>query len=359
MDHPNQTEKCGRGRALMAVTASLFFLVGAASLYVSSDSPLIDTPIIPELSPTDARNNQRRSLSIALPNGGCKLTYANPSPTPIAPTWQASFPGSGARMTWILVEALTGIRTNNDYDSHERGYENVVAVKTHYPVKNAKNNFQNLDPLFGRTILLLRNPINAIPSYFNQEYEHLNHFPTHSIRGPNEDWVKYRDDERGDLSFRLSQYESFVEYWMEKYPERSDLLIVTYEDLTDSHRGPNEATRIANFLAETEGVNPIAPGSIPCVWDTIVDYKKVAPPPDQDPNDGDPVEEKQGLRRKLDLSDPSSLRTGPKERPYTTQNLQEMGAMLERLAEKYSHNEDFVRIMMWYCETVLFTPPLD
>ena len=98
------------------------------------------------------------------------VTYGKMSEYPIAPTWQASFPGSGSRMTWSLVEALTGIRTNDDYDSHERGYERVVAVKTHYPVKNARNRFGDLDQLFGRAIVILRNPINAVPSYFNLQY---------------------------------------------------------------------------------------------------------------------------------------------------------------------------------------------
>ena len=113
----------------------------------------------------------RRQLSIALENGGCQVTYAQLAQVDIAPTWQASFPGSGARMTWSLVEALTGIRTNDDYNSHERGYDRVVAVKTHYPVKNSL--FEELDYKFGRAIVILRDPSSAIPSYFNLQYGEL------------------------------------------------------------------------------------------------------------------------------------------------------------------------------------------
>ena len=47
----------------------------------------------------------RRQLSIALENGGCQVTRAHMAPVDIPPTWQASFPGSGSRMTWSLVEA--------------------------------------------------------------------------------------------------------------------------------------------------------------------------------------------------------------------------------------------------------------
>ncbi|KAL7536931.1 hypothetical protein ACHAXR_007486 [Thalassiosira sp. AJA248-18] len=350
----------------MAAAASLLLIVGAASLYMSSNS-LIDTP---------HNNNQRRDLSVALPGGGCKVTVAKLSPTPIAPTWQASFPGSGARMTWILVEALTGIRTNNDYDSQERGYENVVVVKTHYPVKNAKHKFAELDPLFGRAMVILRNPINAIPSYFNQMYEQVNHLPTHSTRGPNKDWIKCRDDSKEGLAFQLGHYERFVEYWMERYPERRDLLMVSYEDLTDTNLGPLVTMRIADFVAETEGVNPIAPESVPCVWETVVNYKNDGPPPDHVPevdarrknrnlegNNNDKlvnVDEKQDAMRRLRVAkDPSSLRTGPKNRPYTKQNLVDMEAMLQRLMEKYSYDEDLVKILVSYIEVVSNTEPQD
>ncbi|KAL7529069.1 hypothetical protein ACHAXR_002776 [Thalassiosira sp. AJA248-18] len=361
MDHRNQTGKHGGGaRSLMAAAASLLFIVGAASLYVSSNSALI-----PALSSTDAQNNQRRGLSLTqlwvlkdpsqaalTAHKGCQVTNAELSPIPIAPTWQASFPGSGARMTWILVEALTGIQTNDDFDSHERGYENVVAVKTHYPVKDVsqKRRFQNLDKLFGRAMVILRNPMNAIPSYFNFRYEQLNHLPNHSTRGPNEDWVKYRDNKNYGLSVQILEYERFVEHWMEKFPEeeRRDRLMVSYEDLTDNHLGPLVATRIADFLAETDGVNPVALKSIPCAWETIVDYKHVASLPDQSLNDGAPVET---------FVDPKSLRTGPKVRPYTEQNLTGMMAMIQRLLDKYSYDEDFVSIMVSYYETLSSTAP--
>jgi hypothetical protein len=51
------------------------------------------------------------------------------------------------------------------------GFENVVAVKTHYPDPHNPNNFDVLDEkYFERAIVILRNPINAIPSEFNQAY---------------------------------------------------------------------------------------------------------------------------------------------------------------------------------------------
>jgi len=357
--------------------ALLFFTAGAASILVASSllSSSENNPLDTALSLSSPASN-KRSLSVALADGGCLVTYARMTDHPIAQTWQASFPGSGARMTWMLIEALTGIRSNDDYDHRERGYENVVAVKTHYPVKDARRKHNILDPLFGRAIVILRNPMNAIPSYFNLQYEHLNHLPNHSTRGPNEDWIIYREDP-GGYPYQLPKYEAFVEYWMEKYPERHQLLLVSYEDLTGNSTGPIVATQIANFLGETEGVDPIAAESIPCVWETIVNYKNVAPPTEDTLKEAKavleaeiaPVEEVDVIRsknkRRLGVvrgkthADPSSLRTGPKVRPYTEQNLADMVAMFQRLAEKYNYDEYFVRIMDSYIETASNTVPQD
>ena len=136
----------------------------------------------------------RRQLSKALANGGCEVTRASLSATPITPTWQASFPGSGARMTLFLVQgklmnscrtisiatisshktynlhtqALTGIKTNNDYNSNQRGFDHVVTVKTHYPI-NFPESSEELESKFGfdRALLVVRHPKDAIPSFFN------------------------------------------------------------------------------------------------------------------------------------------------------------------------------------------------
>ncbi|KAL7545845.1 hypothetical protein ACHAWF_009209 [Thalassiosira exigua] len=338
-----------------SLASALRLCFGAGLLYAASHSLLQRGDRFN--APADADAADRRGLSVALPNGGCRVTRARLADAPIAPTWQASFPGSGSRMTWTLVEALTGVKTNDDFDSHERGYERVVAVKTHHPVNDARRKFGELDESFGRAIVILRNPVHAIPSNFNFQWEHQHHLPNHSTRGPTEDWLKYRDsccDGQG-IAVQIQTYEKFVEYWMQKYSERRNLLIVSYEELTDNLLGPTAATEIALFLGETEGVNPIDIKSIPCVWDTIINYN--------DSNNRRNGEELKGEVGAENLSiggtrlDPKSLRTGPKVRPYTEQNLQEMTAMLHRLLEKYSRDEDLVRIVSSYIETVSSTPP--
>jgi len=386
MNNQIETEKpaAGCGRAVVVVVAAFLFTAAAGTAHIMTSNtapplhersnPLYSDSALSISNPDDSH----RSLSVALPHGGCQVTYASVSSIKISPTWQASFPGSGSRMTWSLVEALTGIRTNDDYDSHERGFERVVAVKTHYPVKDARGKFGDLDRHFGRAMVILRNPINAVPSYFNLQYEHQNHLPTHSTRGPNEAWVNYRDSPTNGLAYQLTHYENFVSYWMEKYPDRAQLLMLSYEELTDNFMGPIVAAHIANYLREVDGVYPIAPESIPCVWETIVNYKNIAPPTKGTVSAimGEAQEQQMGevhgRQRRLQVeedpivlkkgkthADPSSLRVGPKVRPYTEQNLADMLAMFHRLVERYSFDQDFVRIMTSYIEVVLNTVPVN
>ena len=179
--------------------------------------------------------------------------------------------------------------------------------------------------------------------------EQLNHLPNHSTRGPNEDWVKYRDSA---LSDQIASYEGFVSYWMDRSYDKKrgrridSFLLVTYEELIDGNAGPIAAGRIAEFLGRTEGVDPIGEGAVPCVWRTIVQYK------------GQRVDANVPSRRGLaSIADPSSLRTGPRERPYTQRNLGEMLDMLGRLKDRYRTDEYFVRVISSYMETVSSTVP--
>ena len=180
--------------------------------------------------------------------------------------------------------------------------------------------------------------------------EHEHHLPNHSTRGPNRDWRKYRDDPNIGLAAQLVNYEKFVEYWMEKY-DRSQLLLVSYEDMTDGMMGPQAAGRIAHFLGEVEGVNPIKPEAVTCVWETIVNFKNKQQP-------SDPEQKVSRGKVKVTHPDPGkSLRSGPKDRPYTAQNLADMLALFRRLQSKYSHDEEFVRIMQLYVDVAEKTVP--
>jgi len=161
----------------------------------------------------------------------------------------------------------------------------------------------------------------------------------------------YRNNPDFGLDVQLKNYEHFAEYWAGgKYEDRSNLLLLSYEDLTSQNLGPATAQRIADYLGETEGVEPIDTDSIPCIWETVVNYKNHPSPATQQQEEETKVEVK---NRKLRVSfaercDPASERSGPKIRPYTAENLQAMIDMFNRLMTKYSHDAEFVRIMESY-----------
>jgi len=277
--------------------------------------------MIPPSPETDIAGH--RALSVALPDGGCEITESKPTRGRhiIAPVWQASFPGSGSRMTWNFVQALTGVKTNSDRKSHGYMYTHVVASKTHWPALT-DTDFEKLDSkYFGRAMLIIRNPVHAIPSYFNALFEQRNHLSTHTVRAPTEDWIKYRDEV---YDGRLRLYEKMTIYWMEKYPERDSLLLVPYEALTDTTMGPIVAGQIADFLRQGEGVPVIEEESVSCIWETLINSK----------------------------GNGSQRTGGPSQRPYTQQNLIDAVAMFHRLMGRFHYDDNLVSILQNYINAV-------
>ncbi|EJK74704.1 hypothetical protein THAOC_03600, partial [Thalassiosira oceanica] len=154
-------------------------------------------------------DSDRRRLSLSLPNGGCEITWPKQPPPGIPITYAASYPGCGARMTWNLVEALTGMWTGDDWNNNGRG-KDVITVKTHYPQSNGilvDFDHEILSYLIGRAFVIIRNPMKSIPSFFNHIYEMRNHLPVHSERAPVEEWVKWRN---AYLQIEIDEYKKFI-----------------------------------------------------------------------------------------------------------------------------------------------------
>lgn len=277
----------------------------------------------------------------------CPIQRPHLSDQPLTPTWQASFPGSGSRMTWSLIQALTGLQTGDDFNSHNFGFVNVVTVKTHYPVKTARNSFDVIDFDFHRAIVLLRNPMHAIPSYFNLLYERKHHLPNHSTRGSNEEWIAYRDHMNHGLAYQLEMFEKFIVYWMRRFRDsRDNMLLVSYEDLIGEH-GAQVTARIVDFLMRDNHNLSIDPNKIECVWRTVVRFKDVQPQ----------TQQFRALEVHQSKANPHSLREGPKDRPYQVQQLEALSGLFQRLIEDFSYDEEFVRIIRGYIEVVSRTRP--
>mmetsp|Transcript_18100 Transcript_18100/g.25575 ORF Transcript_18100/g.25575 Transcript_18100/m.25575 type:complete len:491 (+) Transcript_18100:103-1575(+) len=210
-------------------------------------------------------------------DNSCTVEVAMEPNPPINPIFAASYPGSGAKMTWNLIEALTGLWTGDEWFTNGR-QRNVVTIKTHYPQYNGRLVPFSKD--IQRVLLLLRHPMQAIPSYHNFLYERELNLPAHSTRAPIDVWIPWRNKH---FEEELASWEAHVRYWMDNYSSSSpERLVISYESLVDSSTGPQIAHSIVDFLELTKGVQ-VNRGDvtttlreqqdrIDCVWHKIVKY---------------------------------------------------------------------------------------
>jgi hypothetical protein len=253
----------------------------------------------------------------------------------ISPTYLASFHGGGTEITSTLVQSLTGIATTNQVNYAKRRTDHSVLVETHYPRHGALT--VDNDSNYRGTILLLRNPIDAILASFNSFYTQQYHLSS-TIRAPVEDWIRYRDS--AQLYGQIKLYERFIIHWMKKYrgPDnsRNKLLIVTYEGLTGG-KGAIFAKQIANFLYG-EGVNVVDPISIPCVWEKVV-------------KDHWYEDQETDVAAEGTLIS-TSFQERTDDRPFTQEQLHVVLTMLRSLDERFGHDKQLSIILNSYVNTI-------
>ncbi len=241
---------------------------------VESETAIIASNNITESSSevNTASNSAVLSLPLNLPSVdlNCEVTAAKTSSVPITPIYAASYPGSGAKLTSKIIEALTGILTGDDFNANEET-NNVVSIRTNYPHSIASN--VELTTNFIRSILVVRNPLNAIPSLHNFVYESENKLPEHSVHAPPNAWLEWREK---NFATEISSWAIHIRSWMYRSENKSDRLVISFERLADENLGPLEVTRLAEFLGREDGVSTRQPEDMPCVWWKVVNYKNLA-----------------------------------------------------------------------------------
>eukprot|EP00555_Chaetoceros_dichaeta_P006796 CAMPEP_0198275652 /NCGR_PEP_ID=MMETSP1447-20131203/64889_1 /TAXON_ID=420782 /ORGANISM="Chaetoceros dichaeta, Strain CCMP1751" /LENGTH=652 /DNA_ID=CAMNT_0043970539 /DNA_START=273 /DNA_END=2231 /DNA_ORIENTATION=- len=168
-------------------------------------------------------------------------------------------------MTWNLIESLTGFWTGDDWFSNGR-QENVVSIKTHYPHSAGRkipfaNDIQ-------RALILIRHPMDAIPSYHNYQYEVENGLTLHSVRAPVDAWIPWRD-----LNFEteLNIWKDSIIFWMDSFSQE-DRMVMFYENIVEDHTGPSNTLKLSEFLAKAPGVEAVDEDRADCVWRAIIRY---------------------------------------------------------------------------------------
>jgi len=185
------------------------------------------------------------------------------------PMWIPGYPGSGSEMLRALVKAITGLSGEDIYrGSHCSNH--TATCKTHWPKfpdryipSTLRHDFIN------RTVLLIRNPKDALPSFHNHMWEGNNGKDLHSVQAPEEDWNKWRDRfSRGEIISwvgLIRRWKHLTDYKISFY--------LPYERLTDREAGPQLLLKLAEELRRN-GVRVAPKEDIPCLWYKVVKGRK-------------------------------------------------------------------------------------
>lgn len=202
-----------------------------------------------------------------------------PQEIPVSATWLSSYPGSGSKMVWRLIESVTGLSTGDDLDSNGQVANGVaVAVKTHYPSHATEDVFQQSKAQgVSRAILVLRNPMHAFPAYFRFHYfvEEKNIRESTSDQPPVDAWLAWIHE---NIDSEVKLWAEHVRWWMKNF-KRENLHLLPYEYLSSPERGSDELQKVGNFLASVDPVvasNLLEPEKFCCVWEKMVDRDEVA-----------------------------------------------------------------------------------
>ena len=234
------------------------------------------------------------------------------------PIWVASFPGSGAELFRELVSTITGQPT---VDGAFKGKcHDAVTCKTHWPVMNAKNRFQNPVPAGNYSdsmILLVRNPRHALPSWYNQIWESRMGADFHSRQAPQKSWQRWSRRSSGVnlLTKRIQQWKDMLEYWLDHVIYRV-VLIVPYEQLTKESTGPDLLNQVGHVLDHE--MIPVSP-DISCLWKYT-------------------VQERKEMKRSNHSYEPS----------YTSEQQHQLLVTLTEVMERFSHLDDLVQVLKGY-----------
>ena len=315
----------------------------------------------------------------------CPLPHAVQPKTPIqSPVPIASYPGSGAKMTWMLVETLTGLVTADEHRLNGNPWNRAVSVKTHWPhphgaarighvvdqnlsagematgvlVTTSTSDVEDTDGVsFPRAVLLLRHPLSAIPSLHNYLYEAKTQTRGHTVRAPLDRWRTWLER---NFDKELAAWEHHLVYWMDHYGGGAgERLVVTFEGLTDAVEGPRGSVALMDFLSlgvdDKEGVGwtPRTDEEVACIWRKMVQYKKGGSGSDENgmasANNVPPGND----RILFNPNQPISHRSGSDYRPYTQDQLGRMADMFRRLQGRFGGDEQVAPILEAYLQRVL------
>lgn len=172
-------------------------------------------------------------------------------------TLLASYPRSGNSLVRTLLEKITSTVTGSDtrpdrtlsralslmFDLTGEGYTNASIVKSHWPERRGCKMFEA-----HKVILLVRNPFDAIDSYFNMMLTN-----THTESLTKEVYDKYYDFFIELCRSEIQIWAQFIDFYKDLAEQKGlPILIVKYEDLLDDTE--QQCIQMLKFVLETNEI---------------------------------------------------------------------------------------------------------
>jgi len=281
-----------------------------------------------------------RYLSTNLGGGECEWTAPvpmNAAETNTTTTLLVSYPGSGKRLCWRMLEALTGYEAGDDWDLSLRG-PHTPFIKTSYPHPEGVWSWEDS---MDQVMIIIRNPRYAIPSYHALRNE-IKYSESWADSFSNIDNVYTKHppvlmwEEWRDLRFEteIDLWCWYIDFWMQDGLRRNDGLNNSFQDphcITDLQNcrpkailqfekivGSDEAVmiqeldKISTLLDASANMPIIAQEARPCVYKKVLDTKE--------------------------FYNPRRIGNGPsiEERNFTYQQLNTMKSEISKMKEKYT-----------------------
>lgn len=219
-----------------------------------------------------------------------------PEDQPVFGTLIAGYPGSGKRLLYQMIEALTGGKAGDDWDLSEQG-THVVSLKTSYPHPESPWGWgDNME----QVVFILRNPRYAIPSYmamkkelqFSETYEqsYLRRDYVYTVKPNETEWEAWCEE---NFNKELLLWAEQIEFWMgnglkhdkdgNSYQDThcgTDIhdcrpkTIIVYEKLSDRATGRREVAKLASVLDGREDIPLIEQEARACVYEETIDNEQ-------------------------------------------------------------------------------------
>jgi hypothetical protein len=282
----------------VVLIAALFAVAYHGVIIISKHRPSSQSGVSRTMHLPNFGHRRRRSLTALLPNRGATkdhecgdMRYVASSLSAKLPpiTYLASYPGSGTRIVRRLIRALTGgayriqdAESDVLIDDSNQTPTPMIMIQTRYPHKSGVLAAEPHDTNAGRAVILIRNPIRALPALFDELHALEKHLPKkfhpHNTgaaaintedekknRASISEWISWRDRM---FETQMDQYAEFVKYWTNRYDGR-DRILLSYDGIIQVHEstGINELIRLTMFLIGGESIwKKMIVDDAACVW---------------------------------------------------------------------------------------------